>query len=272
MTADDFSFDRFAQQDFYQRVNEHLVKMVDFSGDRRVLDLACGVGNVTAMIVRQVADQPATTVIGLDYSAEGLELARREVTGSGNASVEFLQGRVEDVADLIHEPVDTIVFCNAIHYVPDKAALLGELSKTLKPGGKLAINTSFFEGGQPPESQKFYRRWMLRALRLLKSKHGMTPDKSEKVESRKHLTPDRYRALFEEAGYTIVTLELEGAEMTAESWCDISRFKDFIEGIMPGVPLDKASDVLREAVHQTYDELGLETLTRNWLNIIAARA
>lgn len=272
MTGDDFSFDRFAQQDFYQRVNEHLVRMVDFSGVRRVLDLACGVGNVTAMIVRQVAERPATTVLGLDYSPTGIELARRDVTGQGNASVEFIEGRVEDVADLIEEPVDAVIFCNAIHYVPDKEGLLKEIGKVLEPGGKLAINTSFFEGGQPPESQKFYRRWMLRALRLLKSKHGMSPDKSEKVESRKHLTPEQYQALFESAGYRVVTLELEGAQMTAESWCDISRFKDFIEGIMPGVPLDKASEVLREAVYQTYEELGLETLTRNWLNVIAARA
>lgn len=272
MTGDDFSFDRFAQQDFYQRVNEHLVRMVDFTGVRRVLDLACGVGNVTAMIVRQLAERPATTVLGLDYSPTGIELARRDVTGQGNASVEFIEGRVEDVADLIEEPVDAVIFCNAIHYVPDKEGLLKEIGKVLEPGGRLAINTSFFEGGQPPESQKFYRRWMLRALRLLKSKHGMSPDKSEKVESRKHLTPEQYQALFESAGYRVVTLELEGAQMTAESWCDISRFKDFIEGIMPGVPLDKASEVLREAVYQTYEELGLETLTRNWLNVIAARA
>ena len=42
----------------------------------------------------------------------------------------------------------------------------------------------------------------------------------------------------------------------------------------PSLDFDLGEDIemLREAVYQTYEELGLETLTRNWLNIIAARA
>ena len=40
---------------------------------------------------------------------------------------------------------------------------------------------------------------------------------------------------------------------------------------MPGVPLDKASDVLKETVREIYDEMGIEFLTRNWLEVVAVK-
>ena len=64
----------------------------------------------------------------------------------------FVQSHVEQLSDNIKESsTDAIFFCNAIHYVSDKDALIAEVTKSLKPGGKFAFNTSFFDGGQPPE-------------------------------------------------------------------------------------------------------------------------
>ncbi len=40
---------------------------------------------------------------------------------------------------------------------------------------------------------------------------------------------------------------------------------------MPGVPMDKASLSLQEAVKETYSELGVLHVPRNWLDIVAVK-
>ena len=57
-----------------------------------------------------------------------------------------------------------------------------------------------------------------------------------------------------------------------EGWLDISGFEDFIVGVMPGVPLDKASAALREGIVQSFRELDIEYVPRNWLEVVAVRA
>ena len=146
-----------------------------------------------------------------------------------------------------------------------------EISKSLKPGGKFAFNTSFFEGGQPPESLSFYRKWMLKSSRILRREYGLSPSKSAKVESRKHLSADQYRELVQRNGFVVVREEIDPVQVPLEGWLDISSFEDFIEGVMPGVPLDKASAALQEGVVQTYRELDIDHVHRNWLDIVAVR-
>ena len=99
------------------------------------------------------------------------------------------------MSETVKESADTVFFCNAIHYVPDKGELLTEIGKVLKPGGQLAFNTAFFDGAHPPETVVFARKWMMRSLRILRSEYGLSPDRSAKVESRKQLTPEEYRTL-----------------------------------------------------------------------------
>lgn len=60
-------------------------------------------------------------------------------------------------------------------------------------------------------------------------------------------------------------------DMPLEGWLTISQYEDFISGIMPGVPLDKASDVLKSAVTETFEDLNLSAIPRNWLYMVALR-
>ena len=150
-------------------------------------------------------------------------------------------------------------------------ALVAEVSKTLKLGGKFAFNTSFFEGGQTPESRKFYRKWMLKSSRILRQEYGLKPARVEKVESRKHLTVDEYRALVERHGLSVVRHEIDSVNVPIEGWLDISGFEYFITGIMPGVPLDKASAALQKGLTQTFEEMKIQYVSRNWLDMLAVR-
>jgi len=175
------------------------------------------------------------------------------------------------MSDAVKDTVDTVVFCNAIHYVPDKDDVISNISRTLRKGGKFAFNTSFYDGGQHEDSLTFYSKWMFKAFRILRKDYGLKTDKSVKVESRRQLTPKDYSDLLERNGLKLFIQKIDTVPVPIEGWLDICAFSDFIEGTMPGVPLDIASAVLQEGVRQTYAELNITHVPRNWLDIIAVK-
>ena len=204
MSSNEFTFSKFASNPFYRKQNIYLIEMSGVCPGERVVDLACGNGGVTKLIVERVRGARESVIIGIDHSAEMLKLAMEELKDVKDAAVQFVQIQVEQASNVITDSVDAVFFCNAIHYVPDKEALIGEISKTLKPGGKLAFNTTFFKGAQLPETLHFYRKWMLNASRFLRREYGLKPTRSKKTEARKQLTADEYQELVEKNGFHVI--------------------------------------------------------------------
>ena len=270
-SGSEFSFATFSQNPFYEELNARLVAMAEPGSGQRIVDLACGTGGVTKLILEHVRGARDSVVIAMDHSAGALKQAMDDLKSHRDTAVQFVQSQVEQMSDALKENADTVIFCNAIHYIPDKDALVGEISKSLNPGGKFAFNTSFYEGGQVPESMTFYRKWMFKSARILRREHGLSPQRAEKVESRKHLSADEYRDLLERNGFQVIRLEEDRVLVPIEGWLDISTFEDFIAGTLPGVPLKEASDSLQKGVHQTFEEMDIEYVPRNWLDVVAVR-
>ncbi|GBD11249.1 Ubiquinone/menaquinone biosynthesis C-methyltransferase UbiE [bacterium HR23] len=268
--AEDFSFKWFARHGFYRAVNAYLLEMAGLHPGQRVVELACGTGAVTRMILEKLRGARESAVIAIDMSASALREAMQNLADAKDAAIQFIQGRAEELSRLVREKADAVIFCNGIHYIQDKASLLHEVVASLKPGGRFAFNTSFFQGAHAPETDAFYRRWMFKALRLLKERYGLLP-RPEKVEARRQLTPEQYARLLEAYGLKVVHQEVRTALVNLQGWLDISRFEDFVQGALPGVPLEKASAVLQEAVRQTFQEMGLTAVPRNWLMVVAER-
>ncbi|MFN3974004.1 MAG: class I SAM-dependent methyltransferase [Dehalococcoidia bacterium] len=266
----DFSFKWFARHGFYRAVNAYLLERVGLHPGQRVVELACGTGAVTRMILEKLRGARDSVVIGIDMSASALREAMQSLSDARDAAVQFVHGRVEELSRLVREKADAIIFCNGIHYIQDKAALLQQVVDALKPGGRFAFNTSFFQGAHAPGTESFYRRWMYKAIRILKERHGLLP-RADKVEARRQLTPEQYKALLESHGLRVVHQETRTVQVTLQGWLDISRFEDFVQGALPGVPLERASEALQEAVRQTFQEMGLAVVPRNWLTVVAER-
>lgn len=269
-SSDEFSFKAFSEHEFYRRVNEVLVDRAGLERGWTVVDVACGSGAVTELIVEKIRGARDAMVIGVDMSASALKDAREKVAGVRDAVVEFVNARAEEMSKTIRRAADAVVFCNGIHYIEEKGPLVKEVYRTLKPGGVFAFNTGFFEGALPEETLGYYKKWMLKSLRKLRSEYGLRPEK-DKVQSRKQLSPEEYRALLQSEGFEIRAEEIVPTEITEQGWIDISRFSDFVEGALPGVPVEIASDVLVESLKQTFDELKVSAWPRNWLSVVAAR-
>ncbi len=268
---DDFSFSAFARQPFYQAENRRLIDLVGLQPGQRVIDLACGPGLVTQLVLEKVRDAKDAWILGVDLSTQALNEARRAFTNVEGAVVEFVHARAEELSDVISDRVDAIVFCNAIHLVDSKEDVLNGIAAALKPGGSFAFNSTFYSGSIVPETEPFYRRWMMRALRLLKSTHGLSPDKT-KVVARQQLTADEYKDLLGRAGFVVKRERVNAIEVPIEGWLDICAFSDFVAGALPGIQLETASSVLREAIRDTFREMELTFVPRNWLEVVAVRS
>ena len=269
--SSEFSYKEFAEQDFYQPVNTYLVNHAGLRPGQSVVELACGTGAVTRLILDRIRGARESLVIAIDMSAAALREAMTQLGTVRDVALEFIQSRVEQLSDTVKERVDSVIFCNGIHMVPDKPGLLSQVSSTLKPGGVFAFNTAFFQGAVPPETELFYRRWMSRSVRVLKSRYGLMP-KNEKVASRRQLSPDQYTDLLEEHGFTVDQRILLPTPMSLQGFLTISEYEEFIEGAMPGVPLDKGREALQEAARRVFEDLELTAVPRNWLTVVAVRS
>ena len=265
--ADDerFSFTPFTRHPFFQHVNRWILERVICPGRQVIVDLGCGPGAVTQLILERVrGQQPPPRVIGVDPSSSALQKARAAISSK---LAEFVQGSAEWLSKLV-KSADTVVFLNAIHLTHDKTQVLKEIRRVLKPGGLLAFNSTFFNGAYVDGTSGFWRRWIVRSVQALREK-GLDVKHDGHAAAMEWLSADQYRAALEEAGFRPITVELLRIEMTAESLADIGRFSLFIEGALPGVPLEEGSEALQVGLRRTMDELKVDRVPRHWLEVVA---
>jgi SAM-dependent methyltransferase len=110
----------------------------------RFLDLACGMGFGTGRLA-EYADGPAR-ITGVDRSADFLDIARRG--DYGTASTDFVERDLNTgLIPVAGGSIDGILFNGAFHFVRDKKALLVQMWRALRPGGRLAIGHCFSRSG-----------------------------------------------------------------------------------------------------------------------------
>jgi trans-aconitate 2-methyltransferase len=116
-------------EDARTRPSRDLLAQIPLAEARRVVDIGCGPGNSTELLVRR---WPQAEVIGVDTSADMLRQAR-----------ERLPGRTFIEANVAHwvPPENTdVLFANAIfQWVPGHLRQLQRLLGVLTPGGVLAV-------------------------------------------------------------------------------------------------------------------------------------
>jgi SAM-dependent methyltransferase len=102
-----------------------------------VLDLGSGAGADVLISARRVA--PGGRVFGLDMTPEMLDLARRNAAAAGVDNVEFLRGYLEEIP-LPDASVDVVISNCVINLAADKAVVLREAARVLRPGGRFAVS------------------------------------------------------------------------------------------------------------------------------------
>ena len=102
----------------------------------KVLDLGSGSGMDAFFAACAVGS--AGRVVGVDFTAEQVEKARRLAEEAGFEQVEFCEGRIEE-APVRSGVFDCVISNGVINLSPEKERVFAEAGRALRPGGRLAI-------------------------------------------------------------------------------------------------------------------------------------
>jgi SAM-dependent methyltransferase len=102
-----------------------------------VLDLGSGAGADVLICAGRVG--PSGRAIGLDMTDEMLALARRNAEEAGVENVEFHKGYIEAIP-LAGASVDVVISNCVLNLSGEKAQVLREVARVLRPGGRFAIS------------------------------------------------------------------------------------------------------------------------------------
>jgi SAM-dependent methyltransferase len=122
-----------------------------------VLDLGSGGGIDVLLSARRVG--PTGKAYGLDMTDEMLALANENKRRAGIENVEFLKGEIENIP-LPDNSVDVIISNCVINLSADKAKVLREAFRVLKPGGRFAVSDVVTRGEMLPEIRQSVLAWV----------------------------------------------------------------------------------------------------------------
>jgi ubiquinone/menaquinone biosynthesis C-methylase UbiE len=122
--------------DSFAGVGYHF-ELADLQKGDRVLDLGSGSGMDVFVAALHVGESGSVT--GLDMTDEQLAKARRLRDRMGFRNVTFEQGYIEDLP-FEDEAFDVVISNGVINLSAEKDRVFEEISRVLKPGGRLALS------------------------------------------------------------------------------------------------------------------------------------
>jgi arsenite methyltransferase len=150
-----------------------------------VLDLGSGGGIDVLLSARRVG--PTGFAYGLDMTDEMLALAEKNKEKAGAENVTFLKGNIEAIP-LPENAVDVVISNCVINLSSDKAQVLREAYRVLKPGGRFAVSDVVVQGELPSALRSNIEAWV-----------GCIAGALEETE---------YRTLLGAAGFTEIDFEV----------------------------------------------------------------
>jgi GrpB-like predicted nucleotidyltransferase (UPF0157 family) len=187
-----------------------ILKLAGPVAGKRVLDVGCAAGHLTAKLAERGAD-----VIGIDLSQGMVDLARKR---HGDQARFERADLAEPLTFLEDGSIDLVTASLVLHYLLDWGPTLGEFRRVLRPGGALVLSvhhpedwhwfdrpdyfriervTDEFPIGGKPQEVQFYRRPLNKTFGALRQA-GFTIDEIAEpmpLPEARHLAPAVYENL-----------------------------------------------------------------------------
>ncbi len=132
------------------------VALADLQPGQVVLDVGSGGGVDVFLAAQRVG--PTGRAIGVDMTAEMIDLARWNARQIGAENVEFHLGEI-GAPPVPDGSVDVIISNCVINLSPDKDAVFAEAYRVLKPGGRVIIADIVTDGSLPDEVRESVEAW-----------------------------------------------------------------------------------------------------------------
>ena len=131
--------------------------LIELKPGETVLDLGSGGGIDVLLSAKRVG--PTGKAYGLDMSDDMLALARENQRQADATNVEFLKGHIENIP-LPDNSVDVVISNCVINLSSDKARVLSEAFRVLRPGGRFAVSDVVVRGEVPAAVRQSMLLWV----------------------------------------------------------------------------------------------------------------
>ncbi len=121
-----------------------------------VLDLGSGAGCDSLLAARRVG--PTGKVVGVDLCPAMVEKAKRNAALVGLHNVEFVEASIEKLP-LPDGSVDVVISNGVLNLCPNKPAVLKEVFRVLRPGGRLQMADILLHDDVTPEEVTRLGEW-----------------------------------------------------------------------------------------------------------------
>lgn len=288
------TYEPFSHEPEYVEANRGFVVRRPLGHVRRFLDLACGTGTVSELLLEQ---SPTAHLNGVDYdpvqiqlSAErfrklgyevriGFELPN-DVVG-GKPVLAFAEGDAGKLP-FADESFDCVTICNAIHMIDDKPGLLRSVARLLKPGGIFGFNTAFYAGSMPAGTDRLYMDWLRRATEYIADKNsqltaaGLPPIKRQRGTTRRAFTnpwfsPEEWSKMLADASLETIDTHVRVVELSERAFVSVGAYGGMAQVLLSGFPVEIASEALQAAAIPAMRAAGATVVPRNYLEIWAQR-
>ncbi|WPU66146.1 methyltransferase domain-containing protein [Peredibacter starrii] len=141
----------FAEYTIFQNIN--------FSNAKKVLEVGCGVGAQTEILLRRF---PKVHVTGVDLNEKQLDAAKKFIGGMPAVANRYEFHKMSgDNLSFDAQTFDAAYLCWILEHVPNPAQVLSEVRRVLRPGAEIVVtevmNSSFF---LDPYSPNVWKYWM----------------------------------------------------------------------------------------------------------------
>jgi len=152
------------QSAFFEDLTMDVLRRAGVGSAMQILDLGCGVGDVSLLAARMVGANGA--VLGIDRSASSVETARRRAAAIGVRNVQFKTAELDafDTEKTFDAVIGRFILC----FQPDPSATLRRFRAFLKHDGIIAfqeIDVEQFSQMPPSELHTRVRSWAIAALK-----------------------------------------------------------------------------------------------------------
>lgn len=254
----------------YEEINQSLVAALDIHDGDAIVDLGCGDGAISQILIDQHGDR--LRIWAIDPDEDMLADARALV----GAKVGTCVATAEDFGSLFPPgSCDIVILANALHLVPDREAVYRTVRRVLAPKGVFAFNTTFYWSEELRASTAYAMQVGFEA-RSLARKRGVTvprlTQQNPKGQLAKMVPPvDDLKAELRAAAFDVTHVE-------ERSWMLDSAFMfSFMSApyetaiLLPDLPGTQATDLIKEACDKVATSKP-DPVPRPWLTVVARPA
>ena len=288
------TYEPFSREPEYIEANRGLVQRQSLDGVRHILDLACGTGTISALLLEAA---PQAHLNGIDYDPVQIELATKEFEAlgyevrhgfeltedviNGKPVLVFAVGSADELP-FPDETFDCVTIGNAIHVMPDKAKFFKAVNRVLKKGGLFGFNSAFYAGSYPEGTERHTYEWLKEATYYIETKNARLKAEGKPIIKRKHGTtrgafqnrwqsPQEWRDLLAKYGLDAHDVYERRVMLDERCLAAVGAYGGLAEVVMSGYPVEQASEALQATAGIALQRTGVDLLPRNWLEVWATK-